>query len=92
MSSGTYPASTSATTVVIGRTVTVALSAASSVDEGRASAGMPASIPADQAYYWTHAWQADIRESREALKRGDYEVFDSDDPNDVAHWLLSGDE
>ena len=55
-------------------------------------AGMPASIPADQAYDWTHAWQADIRESRDALKRGDYEVFDSDDPNDVAHWLLSGDE
>lgn len=27
-------------------------------------------IPADQAYYWTHEWQKDIREAREDIKEG----------------------
>ena len=50
---------------------------------------MPASIPADQAYYWSAAWQDDIRDSLEALAGGEYEDFDSDDPNDVVRWFLS---
>lgn len=91
MTGRNYAASPSATSVVNGGTLVVAISAASSADERRTPARMPAAIPADQAYYWTHGWQADVSESREALRRGDYEDFDSDDPNDVARWLLSDD-
>jgi hypothetical protein len=61
-----------------------------------ASAGLrrvaPAFIRADEAYYWSVPWQQDVRESMAALAAGDYEDFDSDDPNDVARWLLSVDE
>lgn len=49
---------------------------------------MPLFIPCNQAYYWSVAWQKDIRESIAALDAGDYEEFDSDDPNDVVRWLL----
>jgi hypothetical protein len=54
--------------------------------------GIPAAIPADQAYYWSFEWQDDIRESMAALAAGDFVDFDSDDPNDVARWLLSPDD
>lgn len=50
---------------------------------------MPAFIPADQVYYWSIPWQQDIRESMAALAAGDYEEFNSDDPNDVVRWLLA---
>jgi hypothetical protein len=53
---------------------------------------MPAAIPSDQAYYWSFAWQNDIRESLAALEAGEYEDFDSDDPNDVVRWFLSDDD
>lgn len=53
---------------------------------------MPVFVPRDQAYYWSFPWQEDIRESMAALKAGDYEEFDSDDPNDVVRWLLSEEE
>jgi hypothetical protein len=49
-------------------------------------------IPADQAYYWSSPWQRDVAESMQALRRGEYEDFDSNDPTDVARWLLSVDE
>ena len=52
---------------------------------------MPAMIPADQAYYWSASWQQDIRDSMAALDAGDFEDFDSDDPNDVVRWFLSDD-
>ncbi len=52
----------------------------------------PLFIRADEAYYWSVPWQRDVRESMAALAAGEYEDFDSDDPNDVARWLLSVDE
>lgn len=52
----------------------------------------PSFIRADEAYYWSFAWQQDVRESMTALAAGDYEDFDSDDPSDVARWLLDVDE
>ncbi len=58
----------------------------------KVSSTIPAFIPADQAYYWSFPWQDDVRASREALAAGEYEDFDSDDPNDVARWLLRIDE
>lgn len=53
---------------------------------------VPAFISADEAYYWTREWQQDVLMSMQALREGEFEDFDSDDPNDVAHWLLSVDE
>lgn len=53
---------------------------------------VPAFISADEAYYWTREWQQDVLESMQALRAGEYEDFDSDDPNDVARWLLSVDK
>lgn len=52
----------------------------------------PLFIPADQAYYWSSPWQRDVALSMEALRNGDFVDFDSDDPMDVAKWLLSVDE
>ncbi len=48
----------------------------------------PAFIRADEAYFWSFFWQRDVRESMEALAAGDYEDFDSDDPNEVTRWLF----
>jgi hypothetical protein len=56
------------------------------------ASGVPSSIPSDQAYYWSVPWQADIRESMNALAAGEFEDFESDVPNDVARWLLGGDD
>jgi hypothetical protein len=53
---------------------------------------VPLFIPADEVYYWSSSWQQDVAESMAALRSGDYVDFDSNDPKDVAHWLLSVDE
>lgn len=52
--------------------------------------GFPAAIPSAQAYYWTGAWQRDIKEALDALNRGDFVEFsaEGDDPSDVVRWLL----
>ena len=50
---------------------------------------LPVMIPRSEAYYWTSAWQAGEAESLEALRRGERVVFDSDDPTDLARWLLA---
>ena len=34
-------------------------------------------VKREQAYYWADSWQKGIKESEEALKRGDFEVFDT---------------
>ncbi len=52
---------------------------------------VPLFIPAEEAYYWSSSWQQDVAESMQALREGDFKVFDSDDPTDVARWLLSVD-
>jgi hypothetical protein len=52
----------------------------------------PAFIRADEAYYWTFHWQHDVRESMNALSEGEYQDFDSDDPNDVVRWMLGVDD
>jgi len=53
---------------------------------------MPAFISADEAYFWSFAWQEGIREALAARESGDSVVFDSDDPSDVVRWLLSDDD
>lgn len=52
--------------------------------------GIPASIPRDQAYYWTTRWQSDEAEALEDLRRGDSLTFDS--PGEAIKWLLSNDD
>jgi len=53
---------------------------------------VPLMIPADEVYYWSRPWQQDVLTSMKALRSGEFMDFDSDDPNDVARWLLSIDE
>lgn len=48
----------------------------------------PMMIDRAEAYYWTAAWQDSMREAVEALMAGKYRRFDSDDPLDLARWLL----
>lgn len=50
---------------------------------------LPISLPAEQTYFWTYRWQEAEAEALAEIKRGDYLLFDSDDPQDVARWLLS---
>lgn len=71
-------------------TVTIGVTAVTSSE--RFGSSMPVMIPADQAYFWGHAWQAGERESLAARARGDYRTFESDDPNDAVRWLLSEDD
>lgn len=59
--------------------------------QGIVPAGPPLMIPGSEAYYWSAKWQAEERESLEALDSGERVVFDSDDPADLARWLLSDD-
>jgi hypothetical protein len=49
----------------------------------------PMMIDRAEAYYWTAAWQDGMREAVEALMAGKYRRFDSDDPLDLARWLLN---
>jgi hypothetical protein len=62
--------------------------AANSSEIDSSTRSVPAFIPSDDAYYWSFKWQRDVRESMAALAAGDYEDFDSDDPNDVVRWLF----
>ena len=57
--------------------------------EGRT---VPFMIEKAQAYYWSHRWQEGINETVADLKSGEFERFDSDDPTDVARWLLDGND
>jgi len=59
---------------------------------GKATRDVPLFIPADQTYYWSGVWQLDVLESLMALREGEFEDFDSNDPTDAARWLLSVDE
>lgn len=70
------------------RTVEASATAA----DAAAPSHMPSSIPADQVYYWSAIWQQGIADAMRALGEGDFEDFDSDDPNDVVRWLFRVDE
>ena len=45
-----------------------------------------------QAYYWTTKWQDGLERTIADLQAGQYVRFDSDDPTDVARWLLDGND
>ncbi len=57
------------------------------ITEGRT---VPLLIEKDQAYYWSYKWQEGIHATNADLEAGEYVRFDSDDPTDVARWLLDG--
>jgi hypothetical protein len=79
-------------TIRTGTRTSVAASVGATASRGvTTSPSVPAYIGLDEAYYWSFKWQQDVRESMAALAAGEYEDFDSDDPNDVARWLLSVD-
>ena len=52
--------------------------------------GLVASVPRDQLYYWTSAWQENERAALRELADGECREFDSGD--DAIRWLLSDDE
>jgi hypothetical protein len=49
---------------------------------------VPFAIPRDQLYYWSREWTEDVEASLAELEAGEFVDFDSNDPNDVARWLL----
>ena len=53
---------------------------------------VPFTMPTEQRYYWMYLWQLHERETLEGLNAGEYEDFDSDDPEDAARWLREPDE
>jgi hypothetical protein len=65
---------------------------ASNTDPARTPHTMPAFVSAEEAYFWTFAWQEGIREAMAEREAGNSVVFGSDDPDDVVRWLLSDDE
>lgn len=53
--------------------------------------GVPAAMPADEVIYWTQKWRAGEAETEAAFAAGEGITFDSENPTDVARWLLSDD-
>jgi hypothetical protein len=70
----------------------IALATAAATNAPAGPRKVPPFIRADEAYYWSFGWQNDVREAMAALAAGDYEEFDSDDPNDAVRWLLAVDD
>jgi hypothetical protein len=52
----------------------------------------PLMIDREEAYYWTTAWQDGVRDALAALVSGKFRRFDSEDPLDLARWLLDDSE
>jgi len=50
---------------------------------------IPPSVPADQLFLWSDVWLAGEFDSADARAAGETVRFDSDDPNDIVHWLFS---
>ena len=72
----------------VSRTVPVRASSVAS-NQAAGKRHMPLFIPADQAYYWSSAWQRGEAESLANLKSGNARTFD--EPLDAIHHLLSDD-
>ena len=59
------------------------------ITEGRT---VPFMIEKAQAYYWSTKWQEGLAQTIADLQADQYVRFDSDDPTDVARWLLDGND
>jgi hypothetical protein len=53
---------------------------------------VPLTIPTEQEYYWRYRWQNEERQCLLEVNSGEALTFDSDDPEDVARWLLEADD
>jgi hypothetical protein len=53
---------------------------------------VPLVIERDQAYFWNPEWQEAVREAMADVLAGEFVLFDSDDPADVARWLLTAED
>jgi hypothetical protein len=51
---------------------------------------MPASIPREQAYYWTSRWQQDEQEALAEIARGQGRTFAT--TQEAIMWLLTEDD
>jgi hypothetical protein len=89
MTSLTFSTPTSAGVAPI--PVLTAPTATAATNAPHRSSRIPLFIRADEAYYWSAPWQDDVREAMAARAAGKSVVFDSEDPNDVVHWLFSVD-
>lgn len=56
------------------------------VGTGQPPSEMPASIPADQLYYWTSEWQREEQKSLAEIAAGQGKVFNS--ARDAIGWLM----
>jgi hypothetical protein len=68
------------------------VSAAVSVPPEERVRGIPFAVPRSQFYYWTRLWQEGVRLSHEALERGDFAEFTSNDSKDVVRWLFDAED
>jgi hypothetical protein len=51
---------------------------------------VPFMIEKAQAYYWTTKWMESLDKAIADIQSGNYMRFNSDDPTDVARWLMDG--
>ncbi len=56
------------------------------------SSPIPLSMPQEQIYYWSLAWQAEEAGALADLVSGRFTDFNGDDPGDVARWLQAPDD
>lgn len=90
---------TTTTTVIVSETPHTALAVRVISDQTHASGvrsqsqrRVPLTMPRSQEYYWHSRWQKDERANLTDLVAGHSIRFDSDDPEDAAHWLDSSDD
>lgn len=76
----------------VSRSAALDVSPVASNQSAQTARSLPLFIPADQAFYWSRYWQEGAQESMQALSAGEYTDFNSNDPDDVVHWLFSVDE
>lgn len=56
------------------------------------SSPIPFSMPEEQTYYWSLAWQTEEAGALADLAAGRFLEFTGDDPHDVARWLREPEE
>jgi hypothetical protein len=84
--SSTYEASTQDTTAPNGNSFMVEVDSSAGTDLPHLPERMPVSIPADQAYFWSRAWQEGEAEALADLEAGRSQTFA--DPTELARYLL----
>lgn len=84
--SDTYEVSAQDTTAVNGGSISIEVDMSAGTELPLLPERMPVSIPADQRYFWTRAWQEGEAQALEDLQAGRSQTFN--DPTDLARYLL----